>query len=91
MQQVRFERADYYSFCVTTFCLLLLLAARLLVTPVPTSTAVSFSSFSSFTTLIDGEFDVHWFVCLAIDVYKWGGNTWKLWSTCGACGACGSN
>jgi len=27
----------------------------------------------------------------AIDVYKWGGNTWKLWSTCGACGACGSH
>lgn len=27
----------------------------------------------------------------AIDVYRWGGNTWKLWSTCGACGVCGSN
>jgi hypothetical protein len=31
--------------CVTTLCLLLLLAARLLVTPGPTSTAVSLSSF----------------------------------------------
>eukprot|EP00744_Colponema_vietnamica_P012343 GILI01017340.1.p1 GENE.GILI01017340.1~~GILI01017340.1.p1 ORF type:complete len:133 (+),score=12.76 GILI01017340.1:2-400(+) len=27
----------------------------------------------------------------AIDVYKWGGNTWKLWSTCSICGACASS
>ena len=25
----------------------------------------------------------------AIQVWKWGGNTWRLWSTCGACGCCG--
>jgi len=24
----------------------------------------------------------------AIDVWRWGGNSFKLWSTCGACGAC---
>eukprot|EP01089_Gocevia_fonbrunei_P015378 TRINITY_DN4489_c0_g1_i1.p1 TRINITY_DN4489_c0_g1~~TRINITY_DN4489_c0_g1_i1.p1 ORF type:complete len:136 (-),score=20.31 TRINITY_DN4489_c0_g1_i1:82-489(-) len=24
----------------------------------------------------------------AIDVYKWGGNTFRLWSTCSACGCC---
>ena len=26
----------------------------------------------------------------AIDIYKWGGNTWKLWATCGMCNACNS-
>ena len=26
----------------------------------------------------------------AIDVYRWGGNTWRLWSTCGGCGCCNS-
>mmetsp|Transcript_9236 Transcript_9236/g.20828 ORF Transcript_9236/g.20828 Transcript_9236/m.20828 type:complete len:155 (+) Transcript_9236:54-518(+) len=26
----------------------------------------------------------------AIDVYKWGSNTWKNWSTCGKCGCCNS-
>eukprot|EP01084_Bolivina_argentea_P172887 299447_1 len=26
----------------------------------------------------------------AKDVYKWGGNTWKLWSTCTVCGCCNS-
>jgi len=25
----------------------------------------------------------------AIQVHKWGSNTWRLWSTCGACGCCG--
>lgn len=24
----------------------------------------------------------------AIDVWRWGGGTFKLWSTCGGCGAC---
>ncbi len=24
----------------------------------------------------------------AIDVYRWGGNTFKLWSTCHVCGVC---
>eukprot|EP01101_Sappina_pedata_P000602 TRINITY_DN107_c0_g1_i2.p2 TRINITY_DN107_c0_g1~~TRINITY_DN107_c0_g1_i2.p2 ORF type:complete len:202 (-),score=42.75 TRINITY_DN107_c0_g1_i2:112-717(-) len=24
----------------------------------------------------------------AIDVWRWGGNTFKLWSTCGGCGCC---
>jgi len=24
----------------------------------------------------------------AEDVYKWGKNTWKNWSTCGGCGCC---
>jgi len=27
----------------------------------------------------------------AWQVYQWGGNTWKLWSTCGACGCCNSS
>ena len=27
----------------------------------------------------------------AIDVYRWGGNTWKLWSTCHTCGCCSSS
>eukprot|EP00762_Andalucia_godoyi_P007351 ANDGO_01547.mRNA.1 Ctype lysozyme/alpha-lactalbumin superfamily protein len=27
----------------------------------------------------------------AIDVWRWGGGTWKYWSTCGACGCCGSS
>eukprot|EP00744_Colponema_vietnamica_P004112 GILI01006191.1.p1 GENE.GILI01006191.1~~GILI01006191.1.p1 ORF type:complete len:141 (-),score=34.31 GILI01006191.1:220-642(-) len=26
----------------------------------------------------------------AIEVWKWGSNTWRLWSTCGACGCCNS-
>eukprot|EP00388_Colpodella_angusta_P046491 GDKK01069576.1.p1 GENE.GDKK01069576.1~~GDKK01069576.1.p1 ORF type:complete len:140 (+),score=18.23 GDKK01069576.1:49-468(+) len=26
----------------------------------------------------------------AIDVWRWGRNTWRLWSTCGGCGCCGS-
>jgi len=26
----------------------------------------------------------------AIDVWRWGGGTFKLWSTCGGCGACSS-
>eukprot|EP01125_Pyxidicula_operculata_P015599 TRINITY_DN531_c0_g1_i1.p1 TRINITY_DN531_c0_g1~~TRINITY_DN531_c0_g1_i1.p1 ORF type:complete len:142 (-),score=16.35 TRINITY_DN531_c0_g1_i1:418-843(-) len=26
----------------------------------------------------------------AIQVWKWGGNTWRLWSTCGQCGCCSS-
>jgi hypothetical protein len=24
----------------------------------------------------------------AIDVWRWGGNTFRLWSTCGGCGCC---
>jgi len=27
----------------------------------------------------------------AKDVYAWGGNTWKLWSTCSKCGCCSSS
>eukprot|EP01033_Poteriospumella_lacustris_P009760 gene9760-6988_t len=27
----------------------------------------------------------------AIDVYNWGGRTWKFWSTCAKCGVCNSN
>jgi len=26
----------------------------------------------------------------AHQIWQWGGNTWKLWSTCGQCGCCGS-
>ena len=26
----------------------------------------------------------------AIDVYKWGGNTWRLWASCEVCNACNS-
>jgi len=26
----------------------------------------------------------------AVQVWKWGGNTWRLWSTCGQCGCCSS-
>ena len=26
----------------------------------------------------------------AIQVWKWGSNTWKFWSTCSACGCCGT-
>ena len=26
----------------------------------------------------------------AKDIYKWGGNTWSLWSTCKVCNACDS-
>lgn len=30
-------------------------------------------------------------VDIAIDVYNWGGRTWKFWSTCAKCGVCNSN
>jgi Lysozyme like domain len=26
----------------------------------------------------------------AKDVFRWGGNTWKFWSTCSVCGCCNS-
>ena len=26
----------------------------------------------------------------AANVYRWGGNTWRLWATCGMCNACNS-
>jgi hypothetical protein len=43
--------------------------------------------FQANTVCIAHAFNVY-VGAAAIDVWKWGGNTFRLWSTCGGCGAC---